>query len=164
MNTLVTRTEETDYVPMTTNLGLKYKRRMLYFPMGFGELTLDGLVDTGAFSSAIPEADLRTIRLLAPQTFVKEVPAPNFEIMVANGQLETPKSTVELKFEVGDIDFHEKFIVMEKLTSPLIGLSFLQWNSTILDMRQGVLNFSVCLYAVENSGSQVHQRLGTHLH
>ena len=110
---------------------------MLYFPMDFGELTLDGLVDTGALSSAIPEADLRKIRLLAPQSSVKEGPAPNFQIMVANGQLETPKSTVELKFEVGDIEFHEIFIVMEKLTSPLIGLSFLQRNNTILDMRQG---------------------------
>ena len=141
VNTLVTRTGEPDYVPLTTNLGLKYKRQMLYFPMDFGELTLDGLVDTGALSSAIPETDLRKIRLLAPQSIVKEGPAPNFQIMVANGQLETPKSTVELKFEVGDIEFHEIFIVMEKLTSPLIGLSFLQRNNTILDMRQGVLNF-----------------------
>ena len=107
VSTLVTRTGEPDYVPLTTNLGLKYKRRMLYFPMDFGELTLDGLVDTGALSSAIPEADLRKIRLLAPQSIVKEGPAPNFQIMVANGQLETPKSTVELKFEVGDIEFHE---------------------------------------------------------
>ena len=61
--------------------------------------------------------------------------------MIANGQLETPKSTVELKFEVGDIDFRELFKVMEKLTSPLIGLSFLQRNNTILDIRQGVLVF-----------------------
>ena len=109
VNTLVTRIGEPDYVPLTTNLG---KRQMLYFPMDFGELTLDGLVDTGALSSAIPEADLRKIRLLAPQSIVKEGPAPNFQIMVANGQLETPKSTVELKFEVGDIEFHEIFIVM----------------------------------------------------
>ena len=141
VNTLISRLGEPAYVPLTTNLGLKYKRRMLYFPMDFGELTLDGLVDTGALSSAIPEADLRKIRLLAPQSIIKEGPAPNFQIMVANRQLETPKSTVELKFEVGDIDFHEIFIVMEKLTSPLIGLSFLQRNNTILDMRQGILNF-----------------------
>ena len=141
VNTLISRLGEPAYVPLTTNLGLKYKRRMLYFPMDFGELTLDGLVDTGALSSAIPEADLRKIRLLAPQSIIKEGPAPNFQIMVANGQLETPKSTVELKFEVGDIDFHEIFIVTEKLTSPLIGLSFLQRNNTILDMRQGILNF-----------------------
>ena len=141
VNTLVTRTGEPDIVPLTNNLALKYKRRMLFFPMDFAELTLDGLVDTGASSSAIPEADLRKIRLLAPQSIVKEGPAPNFQIMVANVQLETPKSTVELKFEVSDIEFHEIFIVMEKLTSPLIGLSFLQQNNTILDMGQSVLNF-----------------------
>ena len=141
VNTLISRNGEPDYVLLTTNLGLKYKRRMLYFPMDFGELTLDGLVDTGALSSAIPEADLQKIRLLAPQSIIKEGPTPNFQIMVANGQLENPMSTVELKFEVGDIDFHEIFIVMEKLTSPLIGLSFLQRNNTILDMRQGVLHF-----------------------
>ena len=48
---------------------------------------------------------------------------------------------MELQFEVGDITFREKFIVKTNLTSPLIGLSFLQRNSTIPDMRQGILNF-----------------------
>ena len=61
--------------------------------------------------------------------------------MVANGQLETPKSTIELKFEVGDFEFHEHFIVMEHLTGSIIGLMFLQRNHTVLDMRQGVPNF-----------------------
>ena len=61
--------------------------------------------------------------------------------MIGNGQLETPKGTVELKFENGDIDFDEICIVMETLTSPLIGRSFLQRNNTNLDMRQGVLKF-----------------------
>ena len=114
---------------------------MLYFPMDFGELNIDGLIDTGALSSAIPEADLRKIRLLAPQSILNEGPPPEFQIMVANGQLEAPIATVELQFEVGDITFREKFIVMTNLTSPLIGLLFLQRNSTILDMRQGILNF-----------------------
>ena len=141
LHILVEQQGEPPYVPLSTNLGLKIKRRMLYFPMDFGELTLDGLIDTGAHSSAIPEADLRKIRLLAPQSIVKEGPAPSFQIMVANGDLETPKSTVELKFEVGDIEFHEIFIVMEKLSSPIIGLMFLQRNHTVLDMRQGILNF-----------------------
>ena len=45
---------EPAYIPLSTNLGLKFKRRMLYFPMDFGKLTLDGLIDTGAHSSAIP--------------------------------------------------------------------------------------------------------------
>ena len=113
VNTLISQDGDPDYVPLTTNLGLKYKRRMLYFPMDFGELTLVSLVDTGALSSAIPEADLRKIRLIAPQSIIKESPAPKVQIMVANGQLETPKSIVELKFEVGDIDFYEISIVMD---------------------------------------------------
>ena len=141
LHLLVATEGEPSYVPLSTNLGLKFKRRMLYFPMDFGELTLDGLIDTWAHSSAIPEADLRKIGLLAPQSKVKEGPAPSFHMMVANGDLETPRSTVELKFEVGDIEFHEIFIVIEKLFRPIIGLMFLQRNHTALDLRQGILNF-----------------------
>ena len=33
VNTLISRDGEPDYVSLTTNLGLKCKRRMLYFPM-----------------------------------------------------------------------------------------------------------------------------------
>ena len=61
--------------------------------------------------------------------------------MVANGDLKTPKSTIELKFEVEDIEFHEIFEVMEKLSSPVIGLMFFQRVHTVLDMRQNILNF-----------------------
>ena len=109
--------------------------------MDFGELNIDGLIDTGALSSAISEADLGKIRFLAPHTILNEGPPPEFQIMVANGQLEAPIATVGLQFEVGDITFREKFIVMTNFTSPLIGILFLQLNSTILDMRQGILNF-----------------------
>ena len=81
------------------------------------------------------------IGLLAPQSIMKEEPVPSFQIMVANGDLETPKCTVGLKIEVRYIEFHEIFKVMEKLSSPIIGLMFLQRNYTNLDMLQGILNF-----------------------
>ena len=103
----VTPDELTRFLPLSTNLPLKNKRKMLYFPMDFGELNIDGLIDTGALSSAISEADLRKIRLLAPHTILNEGPPPEFQFMVANGQLEAPIATVELQFEVGDITFRE---------------------------------------------------------
>ena len=109
--------------------------------MHFGESNIDGLIKTGALSGGFPEADLRKIQLLAPHTILNEGPPPEFQFMVAKGQLEALIATVELQFEVGDVTFREKFIVMTNLTSPLIGLLFLQRNSTILDMRQGILNF-----------------------
>ena len=140
-NVLITRVGEPSCIPLSTNINLKRKKRMLYFPMDFGELTIDGLIDTGALFSAIPEMDFRKIRLLSPQSVIRKGPPPNFQIMVANGQLETPKITIELKFEAGDIEFHEIFIVMEHLTGPIFGLMFLQRYHTLLDMRQGTLNF-----------------------
>ena len=42
---------------------------------------------------------------------------------------------------MGGITFTEKLLVMTSLISPLIGLLFLHRNTTILDLRQGILNF-----------------------
>ena len=80
----------TRFLPLSTNLPLNNKRKMQYFPMDFEKLNNDGLIDTGALSSAIPEADLRKIRLLAPHTILNEGPPPELQIMVANGQLVAP--------------------------------------------------------------------------
>ena len=77
VNTLISRDGEPDCVPLATNLGHKYKRRMPFFLIGFSELTLDDLLDTGDLSSAIPVTDLLKIHSLAPQSIVKEGPAPN---------------------------------------------------------------------------------------
>ena len=146
------------YIPFSTNLGLKYKRRMLYFSMDFGELTINGLVDTGALTSAIPESDLRKIKMLTTQSIIKEGPSPSFQILVANGQLETPKTTVELTFEVGDIEFHDIFIVMDNLTGPIKGLMFSQRNHTVLDLRQRILTFpyfSMQLKSADHKDSNV---------
>ena len=54
--------------------------------MDFGELNIHWLIDTVGLSSAIPEADRRKIRLLAPHTIMNEGPPREFQIMVANGQ------------------------------------------------------------------------------
>ena len=129
------------FLPLSKNLSLKNKCKMPYFPLDSGELNLYGLIDTGALSGAIPEAELRKTRLLAPHTTLNECPLPEFPVMVANGQLEAHIAAVEFQFEVGDITFREKFIVMTNLTILLVGLLFLQRNSTILNMRPGIFNF-----------------------
>ena len=64
----------TKFLPVSTNLPLKNKRKMLHYPMDCGELSIDGLIDRGALSSAIPEADLCKIRLLASHTILNEGP------------------------------------------------------------------------------------------
>ena len=108
---------------------------MLYLHMDFKELTIDGLIDTSALTGAISEADLRKIQLVALQTILNEGLPPAFQVLVANGDLETPRAIVEPLFEVRDILFKERFIVKTSFKNPLIGLIYRQRNSNILDMR-----------------------------
>ena len=60
------------YLTISTFLTLKRKRHMYNIPMDFESLrwtydglTLDGIIDTGALTSAISEQDLNKIKLLA---------------------------------------------------------------------------------------------------
>ena len=129
------------YLPISTSLTLKRKRHMYYIPMDFEKLTLDGLIDTGALTSAISEQDLNKIKLLANEAIKETGPPPNFQIMVANGQLEVPIGTVLLEFEVADFMLKENFIIMKTLPNPLIGLCFLRRNNAIFDVTQGILTF-----------------------
>ena len=129
------------YLNLSTYLTLKKKRHMYYFPMDFEKLTLDGLIDKGAPTSAISEADLNEIKPLAKEAIKDTGPSPNFQIMVANGQLERPIGTVLLEFEVADFQLQENFIVMKTLPNPLVGLCFLQRHDARFDIRQGIITF-----------------------
>ena len=112
---LITKGSEPNCIPLSTNINLNCKKRMLYFPIYFGELTIDALTGTGAIFSAFPEMDLR--KILSTISNPRKS-APNFQVKVANGQLETPKSTFELKFENGEVKFYEILIVMVNWRDP----------------------------------------------
>ena len=100
---------------------------MLYVPLDFeNNLTVDALVDSGAFVSAIAQDDLETIKQKAQNNILKIDNPPNFQMPVADGQLEKPLSTATLNIEIGDNSFAEHFVVMKKLTRPIIGLYFIK--------------------------------------
>ena len=139
----------TEFLLPSTNLPLQNKARMLFFPTEFGELNIDGLIDTGAFSSAIPEANLRKIRLLVAQTKLNE----GLIIVSKYGcqwKLEAPIATIELQSQVGDFTFREKFLVITNLTSHLVGLLFLHRNNSVLGMRRKTLTFPFFLVQFKN--------------
>ena len=110
--------------------------------MDFEELHIDGLMETGALSSAISETDIGRNRLLAPHTNLTEGFSPEFQIMVVNGHLEATIATVGMQFKVSGSTVREKNTVLTNLMSSLIGLLFLQLKSNKLDMCQGTLKLS----------------------
>ena len=98
------RDEQTNevYLPLTSTVVLKRRQEMLYVPPDFkNNLTVDALVDSGAFASAIAYDDLDTIKRKALNNILKINDPPNFQIQVANDQLGKPLSTATLNFEIG---------------------------------------------------------------
>ena len=112
---------------------------MLYVSPDFeNNLTVDALVESGAFVSAIAQDDLETIKQKAPNNSLEIDDPPIFQKQVANGQLEKPLSTATLKLETGDNSFAEHFVVMKILTGPKIGLHFMRNNSVVIDTTHGL--------------------------
>ena len=85
------------YMPLSSTIVLKRKKEMLYVPLDFDNgLTIDALVDSGAYVSAIAQTELHRFKQQAPSNILKIDDPPNFQIQVANGQLEKPKQQPHL--------------------------------------------------------------------
>ena len=156
------RDEQTNeiYLPLTSTVVLKREQEMLYVPPDFANnFTQGALVDPGAFVSAIAPDDLETIKQKAPNNFLKVDDPPKFQVQVAKGQLEKPLSTTTLKFEIGDNSFAEHFVVMKKLTGPIIGLHFMRNNSVVIDTTHGLIHFPHLTMQVKTASSETTTKL-----
>ena len=89
------------YMPLSSTIVLKRKNEMLYVPLDFENgLKIDAFVNSGAYVSAIAQKVLDRIKQQSPSNILKIDDPPNFQIQVANGQLEKPTATTTLKFEI----------------------------------------------------------------
>ena len=95
-----------------------------------------------------------TIKQKAPNRILKIEDPPNFQIKVANGQLEKPLSTATLKYKSGDNTFAEHFVVMRKLTGPIIGLHFIRNNSLVIDTTHGLIHYPHLTMQVKTASNE----------
>ena len=143
------------YLPLTSTVVLKRKQEMLYVPLDFeNNPTVDALVDSRGFVSAIAQDDLDTIKQKAPNDFLKIDDPPIFQKEVANGQLKNLLSTTTLKFETGDNTFAEHFVVMKKLAGPLTGLHFMRNNGVVIDTIHGLIHFPQLTMQIKTASSK----------
>ena len=86
--------------------------------------------------------------------FSKSLIFENFQIQLTNGQLEKPLATATLKFGIGSNMFAEHFVVMKKLTGPIIGLHLMRNNSVAIDTTHGLIHFPHLTMQVETASSE----------
>ena len=74
------------YLPLTSTVVLKRKQEMLYVPLDLDDnLTVDALVDSGVYVSAIAQNELDTIKQKARRKLLKIDDRPNFQIQLPDG-------------------------------------------------------------------------------
>ena len=147
------------YMPLSSTIVLKRKKEMLYVSLDFENgLTIDAFVDSGAYVSAKAQKELDRIKQQSPSNILKIDDPPNFQIQVANGQLEKPTATATLKFDIGDHIFAEHFVVMKNLTGPNIGLHFMRHNSVVIDTTHGLIHFPHLTMQVKSALSQTNAK------
>ena len=143
------------YMPLSSTIVLKRKKVMLYVPLDFENgLTIDALVDSGAYVSAIAQKELDRIKQQSPSNILRTDDPPYFQIQVANGQLEKPTATATLKFDIGDHIFVEHFVAMNNLTRRTTGLHFMRHNSVVIDTTHGLIHFPHLTMQVKSASSQ----------
>ena len=146
-------------MPLSSTVVLKRKKELWYVPLDFENgLTIDAFVDSGAYVSAIVQKNVDRIKQQAPSKILKIDEPPNFQIQVANCQLEKPIATATLKFDIGDHIFAEHLVVVENLTGPIIGLHFLGHNSVVINSTHGLIFFPHLTMQVKTAFSQTSAR------
>ena len=128
-------------IPLHSTIVLKRRRRMLYLPLEFGEITMDGLVDSGAFINAMSLSDYNAIKMNSESCVIKEYPQPRFKIECANAQLEQPIATADIQFNIGTYTFADTFVILSKTSFPIIGLNFMRNQQAVIDTANGTINF-----------------------
>ena len=133
---------------------------MLCVPLDFKNgLIIDALVDSGAYVSAIAQKELDRIKQQSPSNILKIDDPRNFQIQLANGQLEKPTATATLKLDIGDHIFAEHFVVMKNLTRAIIGLHFMRHNSVVINTTHGLILFPHLTMQVKSALSQTSAKL-----
>ena len=98
-------------MPLSSSFVPERKKDMLYVPLDFGKvLTTDAFVDSGAFVSAIPQSELDRIKQQSRTNIFEMDDLLNFQIQVANGQLEKATATATPKLNLGDSTFAENLV------------------------------------------------------
>ena len=143
------------YWSLSSTIVLIRKKEMLYVPLDSeNSLTIDALVDLRAYASAIVQTELDRIKQQAPANFFKINDPPNFQIQVANCQLEETISTASLKFDIGDITFAQHLVVTKKLTGPNLGLHLMRHKSLVNDTTHGLIHFPHLTMLTKNAATE----------
>jgi hypothetical protein len=102
-----------------------------------GSVKVQALVDTGAFSSAISLFEFNKIRSQKPDNPVTKLEKVLNEVVrVANGTPARIMFRAIIKMQFAGQTLNEKFVVIDKLNSAILGIPFFRNNGILIDLAK----------------------------
>ena len=148
------------HIPLTSIVVLSRKQETLCMLLDFdNDLTIDAPVDSRAYVSSIAQNEMDTIMQQAPVKIVKFDNPPSFQTQVAIGQLEKPWAATTPKLDIADSKVAEQFVILKKLTRPIIRLHFMRNNSVVIDATHCLILFQHLTIQVKTASSGASAKL-----
>ena len=149
------------HMPLSSTTILKLKRK-LSKPLDFeSNSTIDALFDSRPEFVATTQNEFDRNQQQPSANIVKIDDPHSFQIQVTNGKIEKPLAAARLKFDVRNHNFAGGFVVMKKLTGPIISLHFMRHNRVVIDTTHGLNIFPHLLMQVKSSASKIGAKLQT---
>ena len=127
--------------------------KLYYIQLSFPKFHIDALVDTGAFSSALPLKSFKVIQKEAPEYISTSCKSfPKF-VKLANGENVSVLYNIETKFYIAGTCFTERFLVLKEMNSPLLGMPFFKKSDIILHPHKGLLYLPDITLSLNNVSS-----------
>ena len=117
---------------------LKKRQRMLYLPLEFGEITMDGLVDSGSFINTMSWSDYNVIKKNSYSCVLKEYPQPPFKMHQRSTGTSHRHGRHPIQYWY---TFTDTIVILSQRSFPIIGLTFMRNHQAVIDTANGTINF-----------------------
>ena len=131
---------------------------LFYLPLHFHRYCFKILIDTGAFSSALSKTILQKITQNKPACVTK---LPNNfpeRVYVADGKKVRVLGKVLIELKVGLNTYSEEFLVLDQMSTAILGNPFFIKNQIVIDLSKKLLYFPDVTLSLNSIGNQENSR------
>ena len=131
---------------------------LFYLPLHFHKFCFKILIDTGAFSSALSKTILQKIKLNKPACVTQLSNSFPEKVYVADGKKVRVMGKVIIELNVGLNTYSEEFLILDQMSTAILGNPFFIKNRIVIDPSKKLLYFPDVTLSLNSIGHQVNPR------
>ena len=113
--------------------------QLFYVPLNFDTFHINALLDTGAFSSALPiKLSNLILKNKGPSNILKSSQVFPQSTKVADGRIILVERCVQVQITIGCFQFTQEFLILKNMFSTKLGLPIFRKNKILIHLFRGL--------------------------